>query len=713
MNRIFKFNSLISVLCTFYIFNTIELFSVEPELIHYTGVSNNYVTCMVENGDFIWVGTAGDGIRRINTLTDEIEIINEANSKLKGNSISCMLRDKLGNIWFGTEKGLNFYDGNDWICYDTTNSELKNNRIHQIALDSTGKLWISYYYLGLTSFDGTLWKNYNFIENIKYNYINSIQTDKSGNIWIIAEIQGLIKFDGTNVTVFDTLKTMISNFRYSKIAFDNNDNLWIKDNDTNLVKFDGINWNVFNTNSVFDEGEFYIYNISFDNQNKLFLPGNGIMIFDGTDWTLINRANSSIPDDCINNILVDSKSNYWLGTCSSGLVKYSNGISTTYDLNLNGLIDNQIKSISIDKNNKKWILTYNGVSVFDGNKWNIFTQYNSNFPDKEFYFGDVCVDDNDNIWVSSQGFGLWMFNDTSIVNMSEKYPEFVGKNVYKLINHKSGFLYVASDKSLSKYDGTNWEIVIDYPTYKYFDIDDTGTIWRGEDNNVSYFNGSEWVKDITKWFHGFDFTVSEIAIDSKGNKWLSTEYGLLKFDGETWTVCKTSKLKYKDEGEYSDRPWKIGIDSKDNIWTVTWGGDLAKFDGTNWTVWDNLVQIGGEPNEVLTLEIDKLDNLWIATTWNGLYVFREGGVKLTSVEDMPMNELEKIIIYPNPAENTIKFSNMANPGDKYIITDLSGKKVQRGIIESDELDITAIKSGFYFIIMTTNTGNYTVKFVKE
>jgi ligand-binding sensor domain-containing protein len=466
--------------------NTIQLIAAEPELIHYTGSSHNYITGMVENGNFIWVGTALDGIRKINTLTDDIEIINEANSGLKGNSISCMLKDKTGKMWIGTEKGLNFYDGNDWICYDTTNSELKNNRIYQIALDSTGKLWISYYYLGLTSFDGTLWKNYNFIENIKYNYISSIQTDKSGNIWIIAEIQGLIKFDGTNVTVFDTLKTKISYFRYSKIAFDKNDNLWITDFDTNLVKFDYMNWQVLKIeNEYFNV--FNKCNITFDNQNNLLLPDKGILKYDGSIFTKINRSNSNLSDDFVNYIFVDSKSDYWIGTQYDGLAKYTNGKFIYYDLNLKGLIDNQIKSVNIDKNNKKWILTYSGVSAFDGKKWDIFTNSNSKFPNDEFHYGNVCVDDNDNIWVSSSGYGLWMFNDTSLFNISDKYPEFVGKNVYKLINHKSGFLYVSSNKALSKFDGTNWEIVIDYPIGPNFSIDDTGTVWHDGGGYISYF----------------------------------------------------------------------------------------------------------------------------------------------------------------------------------------------------------------------------------
>jgi ligand-binding sensor domain-containing protein len=39
-----------------------------------------------------------------------------------------------------------------------------------------------------------------------------------------------------------------------------------------------------------------------------------------------------------------------------------------------------------------------------------------------------------------------------------------------------------------------------------------------------------------------DNSVSAIAIDAQGNKWIGTLGGLAKFDGSSWTVYNTYKL---------------------------------------------------------------------------------------------------------------------------------------------------------------------------
>lgn len=86
-----------------------------------------------------------------------------------------------------------------------------------------------------------------------------------------------------------------------------------------------------------------------------------------------------------------------------------------------------------------------------------------------------------------------------------------------------------------------------------------------------------------------DNTVKCIAIDNHGNKWLGTEKGLAKFDGNTWTTYDTLN---------SDLPCNnitsLAIDRDGNKWIGTYQYDstynikaaLAKFDGSNWTVYD-------------------------------------------------------------------------------------------------------------------------------
>jgi hypothetical protein len=132
-----------------------------------------------------------------------------------------------------------------------------------------------------------------------------------------------------------------------------------------------------------------------------------------------------------------------------------------------------------------------------------------------------------------------------------------------------------------------------------------------------------------------DNKVRSITIDGSGNKWIGTGGGLAKFDGTNWTVYNTSNSGLPDNKVRS-----ITIDGSGNKWIGT-GGGLAKFDGTNWTVY-NTSNSGLPHNIVNSLVIDGRGNKWIGTgKWTdfmeprngGLAVYNEGGV--VSVEENP------------------------------------------------------------------------------
>ena len=74
---------------------------------------------------------------------------------LSQSSVFCILQDREGFMWFGTENGLNRYDGYDFTVYnynpkDTTS--ISENRIKCIFEDHLGNLWVGTYSTGLNLF---------------------------------------------------------------------------------------------------------------------------------------------------------------------------------------------------------------------------------------------------------------------------------------------------------------------------------------------------------------------------------------------------------------------------------------------------------------------------------------------------------------------------------------------------------------------------------
>ncbi len=137
-----------------------------------------------------------------NKFENKFTILNSING-LSNDFVNQSAKDKKGNIWIGTQNGLNRYDGVHLKTYyhnpnDTLNS-ICGNFITAVFVDSKDRVWI-----------GTLEKGINIIQNNKiksfrpnvdksnslkpYTYITNFYEDSKNQIWICTWGSGLYKF---------------------------------------------------------------------------------------------------------------------------------------------------------------------------------------------------------------------------------------------------------------------------------------------------------------------------------------------------------------------------------------------------------------------------------------------------------------------------------------------------------------------------------------
>ena len=122
---------------------------------------------------------------------------------LSQSSVFCILQDQRGFLWFGTEDGLNMYDGYSFTVYkkdsDTTNS-VSSNWIETIYEDNQGILWIGTTH-GLDSFnpDQETFTHYQIgpedNQSISEHHITSLIQDHQGILWIGTVDRGITSFD--------------------------------------------------------------------------------------------------------------------------------------------------------------------------------------------------------------------------------------------------------------------------------------------------------------------------------------------------------------------------------------------------------------------------------------------------------------------------------------------------------------------------------------
>ena len=148
--------------------------------------SGKYIRCIADEGQYLWVGTDGGGLVKLNKSTGEIIVYDKWNSKLPDNWVYAIAIDGQVNKWIGTYSGgLAKFDGVNWIVYNTSNSGLPSNYVYAIAIDDSGNKWIGTLVGGLAKFDGVNWTVYNYWNSgLPDYYVWTIAIDGQGNKWI-------------------------------------------------------------------------------------------------------------------------------------------------------------------------------------------------------------------------------------------------------------------------------------------------------------------------------------------------------------------------------------------------------------------------------------------------------------------------------------------------------------------------------------------------
>ncbi|MCP4895798.1 MAG: diguanylate cyclase [bacterium] len=119
---------------------------------------------------------------------------------LSNSTVSSIIQDSLGFMWFGTEYGLNRYDGYTFKSFKNNaddSTSLGSSRITVLFEDSTGVLWVGTDGGGLNRYDSDTETFVRFTSDdfdtsrISGNDVSAIHEDSSGNLWIGTAADGL------------------------------------------------------------------------------------------------------------------------------------------------------------------------------------------------------------------------------------------------------------------------------------------------------------------------------------------------------------------------------------------------------------------------------------------------------------------------------------------------------------------------------------------
>src|SRR5690242_12756020 len=125
---------------------------------------------------------------------DGLNFINYKNKDgLSSGNIKAMLKDRHGFMWFGTDDGLNRFDGVNFTVYkhdEADSTTIGGDNISALYEDPSGNLWIgTNQSLSLYNRSTDKFSSYTFMGGCA---VRTISSDHSGNLWVGA-FSGLYK----------------------------------------------------------------------------------------------------------------------------------------------------------------------------------------------------------------------------------------------------------------------------------------------------------------------------------------------------------------------------------------------------------------------------------------------------------------------------------------------------------------------------------------
>ncbi|OGU55238.1 MAG: hypothetical protein A2V66_01085 [Ignavibacteria bacterium RBG_13_36_8] len=188
-----------------------------------------------------WFGTQNGLVKYIgNTYT----VYKTINSGLSDNFVTVILPEG-NNIWIGTNAfGINLFDGTNWTVYIKTNSLMQGDGVLSGFIDHNGTKWFDILPMpaldengGLVTFNGITWQNRSIGSAMELRKIYTIVEDEIYNMWFGTK-SGIAKMDTQgNVTLYNATNSGIPSLQVNKIAMDSNNNLWIATNGGGLIKY--------------------------------------------------------------------------------------------------------------------------------------------------------------------------------------------------------------------------------------------------------------------------------------------------------------------------------------------------------------------------------------------------------------------------------------------------------------------------------------------
>ena len=301
-----------------------------------------------------------------------------------------------------------------------------------------------------------------------------------------------------------------------------------------------------------------------------------------------------------------------------------------------GLISNNLTSVSQSSSKFLWITSFNGILRFDGISFKLFDKNTLPFLNSNAFY-ESFEDSKGNLWFTSQSSGIIKYADNRFHQILSKdrnslsvrcVEEDKEGNIWAGTNNEG--VYVLEDSILRKvdFDEFNTSYIMD------IEIDKEGNIWFATNGNGILIYKDNKIQKFTTENGLNNNTINKLVLADDGTMYAGTTDGIYYFN-----TRGNGRLSLLDGLEVND----IYIDDFENMWIGSEQGLYKLNLLTN--IFDRYTEADGLPaSQVSSLCFDHENSLWISTKKAGLIRFRDGFFKnITTTDGLSSNNVNMIV----------------------------------------------------------------------
>ena len=538
--------------------------------------------------------------------------------------IEHIAEDSAGYIWFATwDNGVSRFDGDAFENF-TTEDGLIDDQVFFIQPDRQERLWFGTS-KGVCWYDGA---DFHPVEDdgIAGRWVQFLYEDRQGRIWLGGE-DTLGYYDGTAFHDLTPLYLQQYQQPFSSkwtslcrgIAQDPQGHLWF--GFKHLIRYDGASFHLYKKKEGFPRAEAG-YSVGQDPTGKVWIG-----------W--IEKGRFQL---CANSILqaVEVGANPWLRYtmcdregriwfCTLGGVFYQDENGFSRFPAADGLPHSAVKAVFHDREHQFWFATWNGVGLYDAYSINVFGLCaNESKTPREI--SQIAQDRHGDIWVGYASPYL-NHNTKSIARFDGEHFTFVVPeggsdvgNCFSIYEDLEGHLWFGGGDGLFRYEGQ-----------------------KLKKKNIAVDSDAGGISSITQDRQGrFIFGYWEHYTISQREKLLASPLKIVYQQGEQ---CQTIFAE-DDKKTHCNRIGTVLATRNGEIYfhltdrdSPTSGTGFARWHPEEGLTWYG-VEDGLIDNHVNDLLVDRHDNLWIATR-GGISCFDGNSFRAFTTEDgLPSNRID-------------------------------------------------------------------------